>query len=107
MGNRGWVLVMVVAVLKPAAAAAAGSVVRLDARGGRVLVSVGLNGSGSYRFLLDTGATTTVLDSRLAARLGVDLTRSYPVHTFAGTVVLPAARIDRILVGDRSVAGVE
>jgi len=52
--------------------AGAVTVVRLDARdNGRLVVSVGLNGKGAYRFLVDTGATTTVLSQKLAERLGV------------------------------------
>ena len=43
----------------------------LDLRMGQPIVEVTLNGKGPYRMFLDTGASTTVLDSTLAAELGL------------------------------------
>jgi len=38
---------------------------------GRLLVPVAVNGKKESRFLFDTGATTTVLSDKLAAKAGV------------------------------------
>lgn len=45
--------------------------VPLDLRMGQPIVEVMINGRGPYRLFLDTGAGTTVLDSTLAAELGL------------------------------------
>lgn len=39
--------------------------------GGRPVVEVRVNGQGPFRFILDTGATTTVVDSGLASQLSL------------------------------------
>ena len=88
--------------------AGAVTVVRLDARdNGRLVVSVGLNGKGAYRFLVDTGATTTVLSQKLAERLGVASRGTARVHTFAGEVPVPVARLDTVGIGSRWVVVVD
>ena len=84
------------------------TVVRLDARdNGRLVVSVGLNGKGAYPFLVDTGASTTVLSQKLAERLGVASRGTVRVHTFAGEVPVPVARLDTVGIGSRWVVVVD
>jgi predicted aspartyl protease len=85
MGNNlRWIAVVAVAGVWPTAVEA-GSVLKLEAREkGRLIAQVGVNGQKSCPFLLDTGTTTTVLDSRLAAKLGIQPTGVDQVHTFAG-----------------------
>ncbi len=86
-------LMSAVAGVACAGPAGAVTVVRLDARdNGRLVAPVGLNGKGSYRFLVDTGATTTVLSQKLVERLGVASRGMTRVHTFAGQVQVPVAR---------------
>jgi predicted aspartyl protease len=105
-GKIGWTALVAGALwCQPAAAA---SVVRLDARdNGRLVVSVGLNGKGTYSFLLDTGATTTVLSQKLAEKLGVASRGTARVHTFAGAVLVPVARVDTVGIGSRWIVGVD
>jgi Aspartyl protease len=69
-----------------------------------VVVPVGLNGTGPYSFLMDTGATSTMLTPTLAARLGLrtigvtaqeTATDSRPVDLVRASVSLgPVARRD-------------
>jgi len=80
----------------------------LDARdGGRLVAPVGINGKGAYPFLVDTGATTTVLSQKLAERLGVASRGTYRVHTFAGERSVPVARLETVGIGSHWVAGVD
>jgi predicted aspartyl protease len=91
-----------------AESAKAVTVVRLDVRdNGRLVVPVGLNGKGAYPFLVDTGATTTVVSQKLAERLGVASRDKARVHTFAGEVQVPVGRVETVGIGSRSVGGVD
>ncbi|WP_157015483.1 TIGR02281 family clan AA aspartic protease [Mesorhizobium xinjiangense] len=57
------------------------------------------------RFLIDTGATTTVLTARDAERIGIDpasLSYSIPVSTANGTARAARARVDEIRIGSIS-----
>ena len=57
----------------------------------RWIVPVRLNGRGEYGFLVDTGATTAVVDAKLAARLGLQPKGSALSGTYAGKVKVPMA----------------
>jgi len=72
---------------------------------GRLLAPVALNGNEGYTFLLDTGATTTVISERLAAKIGITATGTARVHTFAGVVSLTVGRVDRLQIGIHDVEG--
>jgi predicted aspartyl protease len=72
---------------------------------GRMLVPVGVNGSGTYAFLFDTGAAMTVLSHSLAKRLGLAATKEEQVHTFAGKVSLSAGRVDSLRIGNYQIVG--
>jgi len=74
---------------------------------GRLLVPVAVNGKKESRFLFDTGATTTVLSERLAAKAGVTARSVKRVSTFAGEVALPVGQVDTLGIGNHSVAGLE
>lgn len=73
---------------------------RLD-RIGRVLAPVHVNGHGPFRFVLDTGASRSVLSPRLVEELGlaVDEDVSISVHGVTGSAVMPAVRVERIEAG--------
>jgi hypothetical protein len=70
--------------------------------GGRILVPVSINGKGPYMLLFDTGADTTVLDARLARKLGLGTSGKASMRTFAGKVEVPLARVERLSLGSRS-----
>jgi predicted aspartyl protease len=89
-------------------AAGAGSVVRVSVReNGRLLVPLAVNGKKEYRFLFDTGATTTVISERVAAKAGVRAGSTAKVYTFAGKVSLSAGRVEMLGIGNRGIAGIE
>src|SRR6266568_7550255 len=107
MGKLGWVVALAAVAVRTEAAGAV-TVVRLDVRdNGRLVVPVGLNGKGAHPFLVDTGATTTVLSQKLAERLGVASRGTARVHTFAGEVPVPVARLDTVGIGSRWVVVVD
>jgi predicted aspartyl protease len=88
--------------------AGTGSVVRVSVRGnGRLVIPVSVNGKQECRFLFDTGATTTVIDEKLAARTGVDARSRESVYTFAGNVPMSAGRVEMLAIGNRGMAGME
>ncbi len=74
---------------------------------GRLLVPVAVNGKKESRFLFDTGATTSVLSEKLAAKEGVTPKGVKRVSTFAGAVSLPVGQVDTLRIGHRSVVGIE
>jgi len=82
--------------------------VRITVReNGRILVPVAVNGKKESRFLFDTGATTTVLSERLAAKAGVMAKSVKRVGTFAGEVALPVGQVDTLRIGNHWVAGID
>jgi hypothetical protein len=78
----------------------------IDARGGIVL-NVTVNGSGPYRFLLDTGTSRSILSARLARDLGAPVVAKTEVASNAGTewrlvvrlasLSVAGARVDQVL----------
>jgi hypothetical protein len=48
-----------------------GATVPMNSDGGRPIIEVRINGSGPYRFMLDTGATMTLLDPEVARALSL------------------------------------
>lgn len=65
-----------------------------------IIVPVGINGSGPYDFLLDTGASKTIVDQKLAAELALP---SVSEKTVVG--MLASARMSVVHVNSLSVAG--
>lgn len=110
MANRGWRSVVVggmMAVGLMGREADAASLRYEEREGGRILVPVSVNGKGPYTFLFDTGADTTVLDARLALKLGLVTAGKAPMRTFAGRLLVPLARVERLSLGSWSGGTVE
>jgi hypothetical protein len=53
-------------------------------KGARTVVAVKLNGAGPYDFMVDTGATVTVLDTALFQELGLPAESSSRITSSAG-----------------------
>ena len=85
---------------------AASSVIRIRfGENGRMLVPVTVNGSGTCAFLVDTGASMTMLNQRLAKKLGAPAAKTEWVNTFAGRVALSARRVESLQIGNSRIAG--
>jgi predicted aspartyl protease len=69
---------------------------------GRIWAPVYLNGKGPYRLVLDTGASSSAINARTAADLGLPLlaTRTMMLHGVTGSAVVPFVKIDTFVVGD-------
>jgi hypothetical protein len=66
---------------------------------GRPTAKVMLNGKGPFRFLVDTGSTTTVIAKRLADSLGAPILGLATVNGTTGVALTPMARIDLLEAG--------
>jgi predicted aspartyl protease len=77
----------------------ASTAVRLREIDTRMTVPVLINGKGPYRFIVDSGATRTVISSRLAAALGLPPAGRVPLHSVGGESEVAAVRIDSLYVG--------
>jgi predicted aspartyl protease len=64
-----------------------------------VLVPVRVNGTGPYHFVVDTGATTTTLDDRVATELGLRDTGDIEIVTSAGMFRTPSGAVDELAIG--------
>ncbi len=69
---------------------------------GRIAAPVMVNGKGPYRFILDTGASQSVITKRLADELGLVLTDEAPLmlHGVTGSLAVPSARLGTLQTGD-------
>jgi predicted aspartyl protease len=65
----------------------------------RMTVPVLINGKGPFRFIVDSGATRTVISSTLAAQLGLPTAGTVPLHSVGGESDVPAVKIDSLYVG--------
>lgn len=73
---------------------------------GGVLVSVVANGLGPFRFLIDTGATHTVVAPRLADRLGLVPVAQAAVGSSAGSAMAMVVRLASLRLGPVEALGV-
>jgi hypothetical protein len=64
-----------------------------------VLVPLRVNGGGPHRFVLDTAATTTMLDARFATRLGLVAEGSIELISAGGTFTGASGRLDDLQIG--------
>ncbi len=76
-------------------------------KGFPVIDSVFINGTGPYRFLLDTGASTNQIDEKLAMELGLVMSYRVEFVTANGRGYLPGGQVPEISVGDMSVRNAE
>src|SRR5258708_33909738 len=72
--------------------------------GGRPIVDVSINEKGPYRFILDTGASMTVISDDLKDELAL-IANASNAHTPDGASA-SLVRIDSLRVGDAALTGV-
>lgn len=66
-------------------------------------ISVTLNGSGPYQFMVDTGAEITVIEPALAKELKLEASGSINIFTVASRVQVPLVSADIVEVGPVSI----
>lgn len=90
------------AVSGPASKAAARgpTTIPVQVRGSKVIVSVTFNNTVAANLLLDTGASRTMVSSRIAKNLGLQSTGSGVGYGIGGYVALSTARVESIKVGE-------
>jgi len=73
---------------------------------GLMLVEVSVNGQGPYRFLVDSGATSTVLSNQLFEGLEIPVLSSAVVSCVGGTgrTGTKLAKVEKLKVGDLEIA---
>jgi predicted aspartyl protease len=72
-----------------------------------ILDQVSINGTGPYRFLVDTGSQSTALKSQVARTLKVEPAYRVTLETAVGSQVVPAAKVRDITVGPFKVEDIE
>jgi len=77
----------------------ASTAVRLREVDTRMTVPVLINGKGPFRFIVDSGATRTVISNTLAAQLGLPSAGTVSLHSVGGEAQVPAVHIDSLYVG--------
>ena len=109
MSNRRRALIAVTSLLilpPDAVPAPSGAVPFLPSRGGAVIVPALVDGRGPYSFLVDTGATRSVLRAGVARELALPAAGRMAVVTPAGNESREAVRIGRLSVGDAAAEGI-
>ncbi|HMV83833.1 MAG TPA: aspartyl protease family protein [Blastocatellia bacterium] len=76
-------------------------------RGHLIVIPVTVNGSGPFEFMLDTGATTTLVTAELARQLRLRPVDRIELVTVAGSQILVRTELDQVSVGAQTAAGVE
>ena len=69
-----------------------------------VVIPVFLNGQGPYHFLVDTGATHSILSRRVAERLNVLAARKGSLISAAGVVPVTIGMIEIVQIGSVRIA---
>lgn len=81
-------------------AAATASVVPFDAMPeGQIVVPLYVDGTGPWRFLIDTGSSRSAISEALAAKIGMPLVAQTAMTTGSGTSMRPVARLTNLTVG--------
>src|ERR1700756_3151544 len=64
-----------------------------------VVIPVFINGRGPYKFVLDTGATTSILSVEVAVRLNIRTVRNQRLITAGGLAVATIGSVDVVQIG--------
>lgn len=76
-------------------------------RGHLIVIPVTLNGVGPFDFLLDTGASTTLVTPEFARELGLRPIDRIELVTMAGSQFLVRSQLERVTVGQQTATDVE
>jgi hypothetical protein len=73
----------------------------------RMTVEVTVNGKGPYRFLVDSGADSSVVGLRLAQQLALPLTTPVILHGMTGSARVDRVKVDELRLGTSVVQNLE
>jgi len=73
----------------------------------RMTVEVDINGQGPYRFLVDSGADSSVVGLRLAQELQLPLTTPVILHGMTGSARVDRVKVDELKLGSSIVQNLE
>lgn len=76
-------------------------------RGHLIVIPVTVNGSGPFEFMLDTGASTTLVTPEFARQLRLHPLDRIELVTLAGSQILVRSELARVSVGAQTATGVE
>ena len=82
-----------------------GLTVPMQDMGGRPVVELKINGKGPFRFILDTGATTTVIADDLSRELSLAPPQGLHVASPDGGTPPAIVRVDDLRIGDAALEG--
>lgn len=71
----------------------------------RMFIEARVNGSGPYRFLVDSGADRSVVGSRLATRLALPTERMAKLQSMAGLTDVSTVRVETLTLGKSTIDG--
>lgn len=71
----------------------------------RMTVAVNVNGAGPYRFVVDSGADSSVLGQRIARQLALPAGRPAMLNSMTESRVIERAIVDELVVGPNRVTG--
>jgi predicted aspartyl protease len=77
----------------------------IDAHGG-IVVSVRIGNAGPFDFILDTGASSSIVSADLARQIGAPIVARGEVVTSAGTELRDVVRLDAVSVAGARVESV-
>lgn len=73
----------------------------------RMTVEVKVNGRGPYRFLVDSGADTSVVGLRIAREQLLPLARPVTLHGMTGSAIVDRVRVDELQLGSSRIHNLE
>jgi predicted aspartyl protease len=73
----------------------------------RMTVAVNVNGKGPYRFVVDSGADSSVIGTRIAGALQLPAGRQVVLNGMTGSSIVPRVLVDELALGPTSVEDLE
>ena len=73
----------------------------------RMTVAVNVNGQGPYRFVVDSGADSSVIGTRIARGLQLPAGRPVTLNGMTGSSIVPRVLVDELGLGSSSIADLE
>lgn len=68
----------------------------------RMTIAVKVNGTGPYRFVVDSGADSSVVGSKIARALALPATSSITLNGMTGSSIVPRVTVDELELGPTS-----